>query len=316
MARMHDKYLIVDNEAYIVGGRNTFGYFLGSYEGIKNYDRDVLVYNTGAKDSSIYELQNYYGKISNLSCCSLFHQDEVLQTEKNVKEKSVELAKRFENVKKKYPQWTSNKYNFEKMTVPCNKVTLITNPVENEPKEPVAFYKLMKLCQGAKKNVVIHSPYVICNDYMTKELQKIGTKGIIMLNSAQNNGNLFGFVDYIQNKQKLIDTNLEIHEYEGENSYHGKSITIDDDMSIIGSFNMDMRSAYIDTEIMLAIHSKDVYTQLSTFMQHYDENAAIVETIDTYRDTPQGKKMKPLSSTKKIISGAFGWLFNSLRYLM
>lgn len=35
---MHDKYLIVDDTAYILGGRNTFGYFLGSYEGHKNHD--------------------------------------------------------------------------------------------------------------------------------------------------------------------------------------------------------------------------------------------------------------------------------------
>lgn len=48
MARMHDKYVIVDDTAYLLGGRNTFGYFLGSYEGHKNYDRDILVYNTGS----------------------------------------------------------------------------------------------------------------------------------------------------------------------------------------------------------------------------------------------------------------------------
>lgn len=45
--RMHDKYVIVDQEAYILGGRNTFDYFIGNYTK-KNvsYDREVLVYNT------------------------------------------------------------------------------------------------------------------------------------------------------------------------------------------------------------------------------------------------------------------------------
>ena len=36
-------------------------------------------------------------------------------------------------------------------------------------------------------------------------------------------------------------------------------IHIYDDLSVIGSFNMDMRSAYLDTELMLVIRSKDIW---------------------------------------------------------
>ena len=43
MGRMHDKYLIADGKTYILGGRNTYNYFLGDFPGHKNYDRDVLV---------------------------------------------------------------------------------------------------------------------------------------------------------------------------------------------------------------------------------------------------------------------------------
>ena len=43
MGRMHDKYLIADGKRYILGGRNTYNYFLGDFPGHKNYDRDVLV---------------------------------------------------------------------------------------------------------------------------------------------------------------------------------------------------------------------------------------------------------------------------------
>ena len=34
------------------------------------------------------------------------------------------------------------------------------------------------------------------------------------------------------------------------------------DLSVIGSFNMDMRSTYLDTELMLVIRSKDINKQL------------------------------------------------------
>ena len=37
MGRMHDKYLIADGKRYILGGRNTYNYFLGDFPGHKNY---------------------------------------------------------------------------------------------------------------------------------------------------------------------------------------------------------------------------------------------------------------------------------------
>lgn len=66
MGCMHDKYLIVDHEAYILGGRNTFDYFIGEYETERmSFDREVLIYNTVPSDqeSSVYELYDYFDKM-------------------------------------------------------------------------------------------------------------------------------------------------------------------------------------------------------------------------------------------------------------
>jgi len=64
MGRLHDKYVIVDNDLYLLGGRNTYDYFLGN-NGYKNYDRDVLVFRTDPDDteSSICQLENYFESI-------------------------------------------------------------------------------------------------------------------------------------------------------------------------------------------------------------------------------------------------------------
>lgn len=51
------------------------------------------------------------------------------------------------------------------------------------------FYQLMELCKSAKKQVILHTPYVIANDWMTEQLSQIGSKGQILLNSAATNGN-------------------------------------------------------------------------------------------------------------------------------
>lgn len=77
----------------------------------------------------------------------------------------------------------------------------------------------------------------------------------MMTNSIANNGNPFGAMDYRANKSKLLDTGIQILEYDGGISYHGKCFVIDNRLSAIGSFNWDMRSAYLDTELMLVIDS-------------------------------------------------------------
>ena len=62
--RMHDKYVIVDDMAYILGGRNMFDYFIGDYKTEnRSHDREVLVYNTqgaGGKGSSLYQVEDVY----------------------------------------------------------------------------------------------------------------------------------------------------------------------------------------------------------------------------------------------------------------
>ena len=55
-------------------------------------------------------------------------------------------------------------------------------------------------------------------------------------------------------------------------SYHGKSVVIDHELSAIGSYNFDLRSTYLDTELMLVIQSKDLTAELETYMASYEQD--------------------------------------------
>ena len=62
-------------------------------------------------------------------------------------------------------------------------------------------------------------------------------------------------------------------------------IAIDNDISVIGSFNMDMKSAYQDTEMMVVIHSEELNSQLRANMQRYEADAHEgVLQPNTYRE--------------------------------
>ena len=63
-ARLHDKYLIIDHQMFLLGGRNTTNLFLGDYSKSKNIDREIFVYETeDNKASSLYQLRAYFEKI-------------------------------------------------------------------------------------------------------------------------------------------------------------------------------------------------------------------------------------------------------------
>ena len=50
-------------------------------------------------------------------------------------------------------------------------------------------------------------------------------------------------------------------------------IAIDHHISVIGSFNMDIKSAYQDTETMLVIDSEELNSQLRAAMEYYQKSA-------------------------------------------
>lgn len=277
MSRMHDKYVIADEEVYLLGGRNTFDYFLGNQEGHKNYDRDILVYNTGGSESSIYQVIGYFQQIWNQSECKPWKIDKRSMNSSKVMKASKELQSVYDTTKEQYKEWFQPT-DYVKKTVPVNKITLISNPTDLYSKEPEVFYSLYRLMENAKENVVVHTPYIMCNDMMYRSFQQVSRQGVpvtIMTNSSQNNGNPFGAVDYVLHKEELLDTGVDILEYEGGISYHGKSVVIDDNMAIIGSFNMDMKSVYQDTELMLAVNSEELCSQLTDNLEAYHKEASL-----------------------------------------
>ena len=275
MSRMHDKYLVADEEVYLLGGRNTFNYFLGDQDSHKNYDRDVLVYNTGGEESSLYQVMDYFEGVWNLKYCKAWKPGTWLTDAESVDRASAELQEIYNVMKEELGDWFE-KADYESVTVPTNKVTLLSGQTSLYSKEPQVFYGLGQLMKNAREKVVVHTPYIICNQMMYEtfaEVCEAGTEVTIMTNSARNNGNPFGAADYVLHKEKILDTGVNVLEYDGGISYHAKSMVIDDDLAIVGSFNMDMKSVYQDTELMLVVNSKELSAQLSELFEVYQEDA-------------------------------------------
>lgn len=313
MGRLHDKYVIVDDDLYLLGGRNTYDYFLGD-NGYKNYDRDVLVYSTDPKNdqSSIHQLERYFESVWTSKECALFRPWDAKKTAAA----RDELQKRCQSLRTEYPVLRKAP-DYTAMTYEVNRITLLANPIHVYAKEPTVFYALTELMKHFQGAVSIHTPYIICNDWMYDSFRQIcesNPQTRLLTNSAANNGNPFGASDYLRNKDKLLDTGLTIYEYEGGVSYHGKSISIGDRLSVIGSFNMDMRSVYLDTELMLVIDSQGVNRQLREIMQTYEASSVKVLDREHY-EIPENVTRQELTAKKERrihILNLFSWF----RFLM
>ncbi|MBS5133311.1 MAG: CDP-alcohol phosphatidyltransferase family protein [Lachnospiraceae bacterium] len=318
MGRLHDKYLIADRTAYILGGRNTFDFFLGDQKGYKNYDWDMLVYTKEASgDSSLEQVRSYFESVWKMPECKTFGKSRFWKQNPSVKKAEGEIADAVKTLKEAYGD-ELGKIDYESITLPVNQIQLISNPTHILAKEPVVFYTITELMKQAKEEVVFHTPYVICDDWMLERLNEVceGDKDVkMMTNSVANNGNPFGAMDYQKNKEKICDTGVEILEYDKGVSYHGKCFTIDDRLAAIGSFNWDMRSAYLDTELMLVVDSREVNEQLRDEMKKYEQHALKVTGKDTY-EVPEGVERQELSAKKKfriaVLKTVAGWA----RFLM
>lgn len=319
MGRMHDKYLLVDDVGYILGGRNTFDFFLGDQPGYKNYDWDVFVYTKEAdkEKSSLWQVKDYFQSVWEQPQCKTLGKSAFWKWNPAVKSAGMELKSHYQNMGKKHGEWMES-IDYREITLPVNKISLISNPTHIMAKEPVVFYTMTELMKQAKEKVVFHTPYIICDDWMLEQLKNVCSQVkqvTMMTNSVANNGNPFGAMDYQKYKGKILETGVKILEYDGGISYHGKCFAIDDRISGIGSFNWDMRSAYLDTEVMLVIDSIPLNEQLRKEMEQYEKDSLNVIDEDSY-ELKKGQKIQEIKRKYKFRIDALRMLAGWARFLM
>lgn len=318
MGRLHDKYVIVDNDLYLLGGRNTFNYFLGDTDGWRNFDWDVLVYYTGQGEGSMEQLEAYFETVWDSKNCTVFHNSTRLAGTASVKRAVNELEEVYADLQEAQPELFTA-YDYEANTVETDKITLISGDTSILSKEPKVYYAVCQLMENATESVSIHTPYVICNSAMMEEfgtLTSLVPTVQLMTNSPANNSNPFGAAYYQADRLKVVEQGVTLLEYHGDYSYHGKVIAIDDDMSLIGSFNFDMRSVYLDTELMLAVDSEDLNAMLREDMAYYEAQAATVIDEDT-TVLPSGEEVdQSVSPVRQVVLSGIRLLLGWAKFLM
>lgn len=278
MGRMHDKYMIIDEKLVFLGGRNIENRFFISDDN-ENYDWDIVAYFDKRSDGDfVCQLENYFEDIyNNGERNKSLDKALIFGTDRNNEKIKRKLSNLYEIDKSNYFQnYFARDYKLDLVKV--DNINLISNPINVYTKEPQAFFEITRIMKNAENRVNIHTPYLIANKEMYKEIKKISKNSdtTLFTNSPNNNANLIGVGDFILNKRKFKDLGINILLNSKENSYHGKAFLVDDNISAIGSFNWDMRSVYIDTELMAVVYGEEFNKKLEEEFNFYEDDATMV----------------------------------------
>jgi cardiolipin synthase len=128
----------------------------------------------------------------------------------------------------------------------------------------------VSLFHAAQHSITIANPYVVPDDAIMTALTSAAQRGVTVKLIVSEIGDQF-LVYHAQRSyyEELLRAGVEIHQYRSPTLLHSKFLCIDDDIGVIGSSNMDMRSFQLNLEVSLVCYDKGVVAQMNEVLKEY-----------------------------------------------
>lgn len=144
------------------------------------------------------------------------------------------------------------------------------------------------LLHSAQKQVIITSPYFVPDESMLYAITSARQRGLevqLFVSEIGDQGGVF----HAQRSyySELLRAGVRIFMYPGPYILHAKHVSVDDDVAVIGSSNMDIRSFNLDLEISLMVRGKTFVDDMRAVEQHY-RDAGRELTLDEWNKEPKG----------------------------
>jgi len=143
------------------------------------------------------------------------------------------------------------------------------------------------LVYAATEKVIITSPYFVPDDSMLYAITSAAQQGLDVQLFASEIGDQ-PVVYHAQRSyyEALLRAGVRIWLYQSPTVLHAKHFTIDDEVAVIGSSNMDMRSFSLNLEISVMIRSRQFVKQLRAVEQDYRDHSREL-TLDEWMQRPR-----------------------------
>ena len=128
----------------------------------------------------------------------------------------------------------------------------------------------MGLLFAAHRKIVIVSPYFVPDEALLTAIQSTCQRGIEVELFVSEEGDQ-AMVYHAQRSyyEALLRAGVKIWMYKRPYILHSKSMSVDDEVAVVGSSNMDMRSFGLNLEMSLLVRGEEFVTQLRAVEDQY-----------------------------------------------
>ena len=288
--RMHNKLMIVDNQAIIAGGRNLGNEYFGLGKEFNFLDVDVIAVGGVVKESSdAYD--HYWNDISVYPLTRWLENlpDNTLEElRKGVAERVEEYSPQLTAYSLQSSDWQNWLDMLEENLLIGEAHFLQDDPVQIEGNSYRLIDMISYFSDPTREELLLTSPYLIPVGSSLEDLQKLINKGVrakIITNSLASTNHTLVNSHYKKYRKPILATGVNLFEFRHQPagtirnwadvepvkapfiSLHAKTIVADRRLCFIGSLNFDPRAIVINSENGLLIESAELAGELTDFIE-------------------------------------------------
>lgn len=159
---------------------------------------------------------------------------------------------------------------------------------------------VLKMVSMAEKSINITTPYFVPTESLQEALKVAALGGVEI--KILFPGKPDHYIVYQASQtylKELIKYGAKVYFYDKDAFVHSKVITIDGEISSVGTANMDIRSYMLNYEVNTVIYDKEITTQLDRYFQKDIEDSILI--TDEYFDRMPAN-LKFIQSLARVIS--------------
>jgi cardiolipin synthase len=144
--------------------------------------------------------------------------------------------------------------------------------------------------QNARRRVSVASPYYVPDDSIQQAMLTAASRGLdVELFVSEISDQFTVFHAQRSYYEELLRAGVKIYLYAAPTVLHAKHLSVDDDVAIFGSSNLDIRSLLLHMELMVLIHGRDFVDELRKVEDDYRATSKLL-TLDAWLHRPRREK--------------------------
>ena len=156
---------------------------------------------------------------------------------------------------------------------------------------------MIALLYAARRRVVLTTPYFVPSEPFALAMRSAARRGVEVLLIVDRTSNK-PLVQLAQQSfyDDLLAAGVRIHPYHG-NFLHAKHMSVDDEMVLIGSSNLDLRSFLLNAEVSVLIYDRGVAADLARIQERY---LAQSESVDPRAWAARGRGRRLMENLARL----------------